>query len=155
MGWRDRDYAKWTDAERRRFYGFGSISPRRGVLRPGAGLAVIASLAIALGQLPLHHPLVPALHIGGTASPVAPVRTITGLSTAPVGSSLSLHGPAPSGVVTIEGSYDSGRTWIVLSSTQSIDGTYSTNLSLTKRGRLAIKILFSDGSTANGSVVVH
>jgi hypothetical protein len=81
MGWRDRDYAKWTDAERRRFYGSSASSdyaPRSGYsvpgqgrpfgsrvrMAPGAFLAVIVSfmVALALGQLPRSHPLIPALH---------------------------------------------------------------------------------------------
>jgi hypothetical protein len=167
MGWRDRDYAKWTDEERRRFYSSGATYPTRdpsplrtggGLLRPGAGLAALASLAIALGQLPLHHPLLPALHIGGTSAPpapVSPVRTISGPSTAAVGSSLALHGTAPPGAVTVEGSYDAGRSWMVLATLQSLDGMYATQITLTQRGNLSIKVVYSDGSAATGSILVR
>jgi hypothetical protein len=156
MGWQDRDYAKWTDHERRRYYGFGSVSPRRGLLRPGAGLAVLASLAIALGQLPLHHPLVPALHFGGAIAPRASsVGTISGVSTATVGSHLTLHGSAPAGAVTVQGSYDGGRTWTTLSSVQSIGGTYTATVQLAQRGDLSLKVIYANGSTATGSVVVQ
>ena len=104
MGWQDREYAKWTDEERRRFYGFGSVSPRRGILRPTAGLAALASLAIALGLLPLRHSLFSTPLTGGTHALSAPanVATIGGPSSATVGSTLSLNGPAPDGMVTVE-----------------------------------------------------
>jgi len=168
MGWRDRDYAKWTDEERRRFYGAGPTftqrdGPRAAIgrgqlrmsggnrlLRPGAGVAVLATIAIALGQLPLHHPLVPAFHIGP-----APAAALDLPPSASVGSSLELHGTAPTGPVTVEGSYDGGQTWTVLSSAQSTGGTYATALQLTQQGTLSIKILFTDGSTATGSILVQ
>jgi hypothetical protein len=82
MGWRERDWAKLTDAERRAIYGggsstspgsfehrFGSSSAGsrrlRGIsLRAGAASAVLASAALfAAGQLPKDHPLLPALHV--------------------------------------------------------------------------------------------
>src|SRR4051812_21913270 len=108
-------------------------------MHPGAWLAVVASLAIALGQLPLHHPLVPALHFGGAVAPRSPsVGTIDGPSTAAVGSSLTLHGPAPTGPVTVQGSYDGGQTWTTLSSIRSVGGTYTTTVRLTQRGDLSM-----------------
>src|SRR5690348_12417003 len=115
MGWRDRDYAKWTNEERRRFYGSGDsgyratrssyatgpgqgrlFGPRIGVA-PGAFLAVIVSLLVtlALGQLPRSHPLIPALHftlpgVSGAAPPgaIRPTGTINTPGTATLGSTL-------------------------------------------------------------------
>jgi hypothetical protein len=82
VGWRERDYARWTDAERRWFLGSSSraslpptgrderwapaakLEPRRSILRPGFGLVIVASLSLlALGQLPRGHPLLPAFHV--------------------------------------------------------------------------------------------
>lgn len=72
MGWRERDYARWTDEERRRFLGSttlaraGSPSTRRassGLVAPGVSFAVLASAALlAAGHLPRNHPLIPALN---------------------------------------------------------------------------------------------
>ncbi|HEY2354957.1 MAG TPA: hypothetical protein VGH79_08695 [Gaiellaceae bacterium] len=157
MGWRDRDYAKWTDEERQSFYGSGPTftgarrSTRVG-LGPGVGLAVLVSGALALGQLPLNHPLVPAFQIGGRTAPAA---TLSLPPTAALGSTLSVQGTAATGPVTVNGSYDGGRTWIVLSSSQSIDGVYTTEIHLAQQGELSIKIVFADGSTATGSIVVQ
>jgi hypothetical protein len=169
MGWRDRDYAKWTNEERRRFYGSGPTftgrdparrSTRIG-LRPGAWLAIVVAVVIALGQLPRHHPLIPALHFGSRASSTppstAPVGRITGLSTATLGSTLSLHGsaPLPDASVQIEGSYDSGRTWKILSAVRSSGGAYAARIALKRRGSLALKIVFANGSSAVGSIFVR
>lgn len=183
MGWRDRDYAKWTDEERRRFYGSGDSGyqgPRssyatglgqgrlfgsRVGLAPGAFLAVIVSLLVtlALGQLPRSHPLIPALHftlpgLRGAASPgmIRPSGTINTPTTATVGSTLTFHGTAPTGngPVTVEGSYDGGRTWQTLSSVTSAGGSYSAQITLSQRGQLQIQILFADGSKADGSINV-
>src|SRR5256885_6706979 len=67
MGWRERDYARFTRAERERFYGADAVPRRRASGRAtcagGAGLAVaVSSLLFLLGQVPNGHPVVPALH---------------------------------------------------------------------------------------------
>ena len=183
MGWRDRDYAKWTDEERRRFYGSGASGyqgPRssyatgpgqgrlfgsRVGLAPGASLAVIVSLLVtlALGQLPRSHPLIPALHftlpgISGAASPgvIRPTGTINTPSTASVGSTLTFHGTAPpgNGPVIIQGSYDGGQTWQTLTSVGSANGAYAAQITLSERGSLQLQIVFSDGSKSVGAVNV-
>jgi hypothetical protein len=183
MGWRDRDYAKWTDEERRRFYGPGDSGYRvarssyatgpnqsrlfgsRVGMAPGALLAVIVSLLVtlALGQLPRSHPLIPALHftlpgLSSAASPgvIRPTGTINTPSSAAVGSTLTFHGTAPpgNGPVTIEGSYDGGQTWQTLSSVGSANGSYAAQITLNQRGILQIRILFADGSHASGSINV-
>lgn len=57
MGWQDRDWAKWTDEERARFYGSGRRTSKRATLAPtttrdrsisGVFLAVVVSLALSL-----------------------------------------------------------------------------------------------------------
>lgn len=179
MGWRDRDYAKWTDEERKRFYGsatapsnpgvFGDYeAPRRatgsGLLRPGVGAAILVSGAVfALGHFPRSHPLVPLLHfrMPGLQSATAPgvirpTGTINTPSTASVGSTLTFHGTAPlgNGPVTIEGSYDGGQTWQTLSSVDSANGSYAAAITLGQRGTLQLRILFADGSKSVGSVNV-
>lgn len=180
MGWRDRDYAKWTDEERRRFYGSGSTSAgsspfngygsprpgtRTGLFRPGMGAAILVSGAVfALGHFPRSHPLVPLLHfrMPGLTSATAPgvirpTGTIDTPSTASVGSTLTFRGTAPpgNGLVTVQGSYDGGQTWQTLSRVNSVGGSYSAEITLKQRGTLQIQILFSDGSKAVGSVNVE
>jgi hypothetical protein len=111
---------------------------------------------IALGQLPLHHPLVPALHFDGAIPrQSSPAETISGLSTATVGSTLTFGGPAPSGTVLVQGSYDGGRTWTTLASVDTYGGSYSATVTLEQRGDLSIKITYANGSTATGSVAVR
>jgi hypothetical protein len=61
MGWQDRDYARWTDEERRRFLGVGasraSASRRSVGVSECATVAVLVSAAVfALGHLPRGHP---------------------------------------------------------------------------------------------------
>ena len=83
MGWRERDWAKLRDDERRALWdvasdrerdpapvrqrslpGTGGGLGRRIGLRPGAAWAVLlsAALLVVLGQFPKVHPWVPALH---------------------------------------------------------------------------------------------
>jgi hypothetical protein len=169
VGWRDRDYAKWTDDERRRFYGstagYSQLDPgpravRTGRLRPGVGLAVLVSLFVALGQLPFSHPIVPALHFqlpGVSRSVPLPAAPISGPGTAKLGSTLNLNGGAPlgNGTVTVEGSYDGGQSWFTLTTVQSTNGTYAAQIPLTQRGELQFRVVFADGSRSVGSVIVN
>ena len=176
MGWRDRDWAKWTDEERRRFYGSSgsNVSSATSTYSVGRGqgrlfgrrvrashcfLAVIVSLlgALALGQLPRSRPLVPALHVG---LPALPGSHKTGTLSLPgssrLGSTLKLHGtlsPGGTGTVTVEGKY--GRApWQVLATVQVAGGAYETQIPLSRRGLLHIRVTYPDGHTAVGSTKV-
>lgn len=180
MGWRDRDYAKWSDEERRHFYGSGAGSagsspnflpgyegPRTGsrnrAFRLGVGPAILVSgLLFAAGHVPLGHPILPFLHftIGAphsSTTPIGPTETINTPSTATVGSMLTFHGTAPggNGPVTVEGSFDGGQTWETLSSVRSANGSYAAEITLNQRGPLQIQVVFSDGSKAVASLVVE
>jgi hypothetical protein len=102
MGWRDRDYAKWTDESvsatrgTGTAVGSGSRPPRSGMLRPGVGAAVLASATLfALGHF-LHFRL---LDLGNTAAAgsVRPPGTINTPSTAALGSKLTFDGSPPAG----------------------------------------------------------
>ena len=92
MGWQDRDWAKWTDEERARFYGGGvrssksSSLPRTAVrladnprARGTLLLAVLVSGALSLAFGVLHvrlhilrtnHPATAASHVTGGPAPV-------------------------------------------------------------------------------------
>lgn len=170
MGWRDRDYAKWTDAERRRFYGWGdspsrvsggSLGSRVGVV-PSAFLAVLVSLlvALALGQLPAGHPLVPALHFNLPALSSGASRTTTGTivlaNTLPYGGFLTLHGQLPAGetgTVTVEGGYNHGRRH-VLATVPAENGSYEARIPLQHRGLLNLRVTYPDGHHSVGSAEV-
>jgi hypothetical protein len=120
VGWRDRDYARLTEGERRRLYGSassggGGHSSRRTGTAGAAGLiAALVAVLLLLGQLPRGHPLVPALHIGiRPSSSGAPSRVATQLPLRlppemQLGSTLTLHGTL-SGfdgqLVTVQGRY--------------------------------------------------
>lgn len=83
--------------------------------------------------------------------------TISGPHTVTVGSTLSLSGTAPpgDGLVTVEGSYDGGRTWEMLSSVESAQGRYATRIDLRRRGQLEMRIVFDDASSTAGSIMVR
>jgi hypothetical protein len=165
MAWTDRDYAKWTDEERDRFYGQGSVGARRSpgvVLRRGVGWAIIASAVLfGLGHFPSGHPILPVPHFSlrGSHSSTAstrPVGPISMPSTAALGSTFTFRGTAPpgNGPVAVEGSYDGGQTWRTLSTVSSANGSYAAEITLRERGTLQIRIRFADGSEAVGSLVV-
>jgi hypothetical protein len=166
MGWRDRDYAKWTDGERRRFY--GSVGARthttgsRGGVAPGALLAVVVSFlaALALGQLPRSHPLIPALHFNLPVFSRTPVSASTGAISlprrSPLGSFLTLHGqlpPGESGTVTVEGAYIR-PPWKLLASVPASNGSYTARIPLDHRGLLHLRVTYPDGHRSVGETRV-
>jgi hypothetical protein len=78
MGWQDRDWARWTDAERRRFYGPAPARGSGGGGRDMPTAGVLASVALVL-VLAVVHPFgfgfsLPAMDIGGSPSPAPSVR---------------------------------------------------------------------------------
>ena len=181
MGWRERDWAKWTDDERRRFYGSSrgsgyptagsSYSTRPGQGRlfgsrvgvaPGAFLAVIVSLlaALALGQLPRSHPLIPGLHFTlpgrSSTSPTARTAAISLPNSLPLGSFLTLHGDLPAGetgTVAVEGAYVR-PPWYVLARVAATNGSYEARINLTQRGLLHLRVTYPDGQRSVGAVRV-
>lgn len=178
MGWRDRDYARWTDEERRRYLdsdvsvparsaGRGSL-PRLRVAH-GAGAAILVSAALLiLGQLPRNHPLLPSFHVRlpslrheatkATSFHVSAPRLtkLRGPRAARVGGTLTVSGSnrTSRGPVAIQGTY--GRSWKTLS-TLEVDGggDFRVTIPLTRRGLLHIRVLYPDGSRAVGSTRVR
>ncbi|MGH3002351.1 MAG: hypothetical protein ACRDM1_06780 [Gaiellaceae bacterium] len=171
MSWRDRDYARWTPEERRRFLGPGPASreSRAGVSRrigttQGVALAAgVSAVLFALGHFPAGHPVVPVLHftlpssnVRGSASPLvgsaaAPARVILrGPSTTRVGAFLTFHGPVPigdNGQVVIEGSLNGGA-WRTLTVADGSGGNYLARIALNQRGTLRLRVVFRDGTEA-------
>jgi hypothetical protein len=158
IGWRDREYARWSEEERRRFLGTpGSVAPsrpsRRGrMCARGAGWAAGASLVLfALGYVPRGHPLVPALHFRIPAvshpAPAANPPRLIGPRTVRRGSFLTFHGGVPSGhegAVVIRGSLDGGA-WRTLAIADGNDGAYRARIRLRRRGDLRLRVLFRGG----------
>jgi hypothetical protein len=179
MGWRDREYAKWTDEERRRFYGSGTPGYRRGPSYsvpgqgrlfgtrvgavPGALLAVIVSLLVALtlGQLPRSHPLIPALHFTLPGFSSTSLGSQTGKISLPsslqFGSFLTLHGhlrTGETGAVTVEGAYDQAAMQ-VLATVPAQNGSYAARIRLQQRGLLHLRVTYPDGHRSVGSAEVR
>jgi hypothetical protein len=176
MGWRDRDYAKWTDEERRLF--LGSSAPRRAAvptsaapsvrpggsfLRAGAGLAIAASAALLLlGQFPRHHPLLPYFHLTAPSPrKVTPTSSATTLIVLPrnaaVGSFLTIRGEIPageSGTVSVEGA-SLRPPWRLLAAVPATDGSYTVRVRLSQKGLLHLRILYPDGHRSVGSIHVR
>jgi hypothetical protein len=169
IGWRDREYARWTEEERRRFLAApaGTTSSRpsgRGrTCARGAGWAVgLSVVLVALGSLPRGHPLLPALHfripMPGNSAAVAkpkPARLI-GPASVRRGSSLTFHGRVPAGhegAVVVRGSLDGGA-WRTLAIADGNDGTYRARIALRRRGLLRLRVLFRGGVEETGSVRV-
>jgi hypothetical protein len=167
IGWRDREYARWTEEERRRFLGApgGTTSSRptgRGRrCAQGAGWAVgVSVVLVALGYLPRGHPLLPALHFRipmprHAAAVAEPVRLI-GPTTVRRGSFLTFHGRVPAGhegAVVIRGSLDGG-IWRTLAIADGNDGMYRARIALRRRGKLRLRVLFRGGVEQVGSVRV-
>lgn len=164
MGWRDRDYARWTDDERRRFYGAAgrgqgsSLSSRVGVV-PSAFVGVVVSLlvALALGQLPLSHPLIPALHfrlpaLSNTAPKATTASTISLPKSLPFGGFLNLHGQlsaGESGTVTVEGAYGQQRLKVI-ATVPAANGSYEARIPLRQRGILRLRVIYPDSHWSVG-----
>ena len=171
MGWRDRDYAKWTDEERRRFLGSSAPTAARprsagSTFRAGAALAIATSTALlALGQIPRGHPLLPAfhftlpsLHRAAQKLPTAPtIERITLPRTATSGSFLTLRGQlagGKSGTVSIEGA-TIRPPWRLLAAVPATDGSYTARIRLSHTGFLHLRISYPDGHHSIGSIRVR
>jgi hypothetical protein len=183
MGWRDRDYAKWTDEERRRFLGSSSsgvssprpaVAPTRGagerparsVFRAGTGLAIAASAGLfALGQLPRGHPLLSPFHIPlpslhtSSRSPLSEpaVTRITLPRSASVGSFLTLRGrlsATESGTVSVEGA-SIRPPWRLLAAVPAKNGAYTARIQLVHKGLFHLRVIYPDGHRSSGLIRVR
>jgi hypothetical protein len=183
VGWRDRDYARWTDEERRRFLGSSVSSSSRGrpasaphVLGPRLGVAQGASLAVIvsavlflLGHVPQNHPLIAALHFniprpprlthGSSSSPglgKIGFGKISLARSAQLGSYLTFHGQLPSGesgTVIVEGAYRR-PPWQLFAAVSAQAGSYAARIHLTRAGLLHVRLTYPDGHRSVGSIRV-
>lgn len=158
MGWRDRDWARLDESERRSLYAPGSSYRRSSGSAHGLLLAVLVSLALALavyavGHFPRGHPLLSqlAFNIPGTATPHATIAT----STAEYGSTYSLNGTTPggaNGMVEADGSWN-GQPSQVLATATTVAGSYSIQFTITEHGTLKLRVRYPGGE-ADGTVLV-
>jgi hypothetical protein len=138
--------------------GQGRLDARVGIV-PRAFAAVIVSLlaALALGQLPRSHPLIPALHFALPAVPgAAKDSTISLPARLALGSTLTLNGRLPAaetGTVTVEGAYGNAP-WQVLASVPAADGSYEARLRLDQKGVLHVRVTYPNGRHAVGKTDV-
>ena len=68
VGWQDRDYAKWTDDDRKRYLGGGSTSVRQDGPSAGKALAIGISLVAVVGGSALHF----GIPFGSSPTPTRP-----------------------------------------------------------------------------------
>ena len=171
MGWRERDYARFTRAERERFYGADAVPRRRASGRAtcagGAGLAVaVSSLLFLLGQVPNGHPVVPALHfrlpgVARASSPNAPRRRVLPLRLPAVGavsSSLTIHGSVlgyAGRLVLVEGKWNRHRWDTIATARIGRRGAFRARFRLTQRGTLRVRLTYPDGTTSVGAMRVR
>jgi hypothetical protein len=182
VGWRERDWARWTSDERRRYVGARSASaapaarplrvrPRKRSLtatrlHPLHLAALVVAGVVALGQLPRSHPLVPTLRftIPGwqrEAPPRGPTYDLTQPSlhqlrvprSARVGSVLDFHGSLPSGTAgQVVLEGTYGGPWHVLALDSTSGGDYTTRFIVPRRGLLHLRLVYPDGTRWVGSV---
>jgi hypothetical protein len=169
MGWRERDYAKWTDAERRTF--LDSLAPARAggagsIFRAGAGVAIAAFVGLlVLGYFPRGHPLLPAFHFSvpslhGASHRAAAAVIVARIAlphSAAVGSFLTLRGELPaggSGTVSVDGAYVR-PPWRLLAAVPATAGSYIARVQLSHKGLLHLRVIYPDGHHSVGSIRVR
>jgi hypothetical protein len=175
VGWRDRDWARFDESERRVLYGSkalrGSTNREYGLRLLAVGVAAVAATGVALGQFPRHHPVVPAFafnlpHIGGSrfvASQVGRGQTIVlgGPSVVSRGGTYTFRGRTGgvntvriTGGVVARGRWNGGA-WKVLARTKTdARGSYTLALKLTRLGVVDIRISTPDGYISTKTVRV-
>ena len=172
MGWREREYARFTREERERFYGADAV-PRRSSARAtctsGAAAAVaVSGLLFLLGHVPSGHPVVPALHFrvpgvarASSSSPHAPRHRGLPLrlpAFGAVSSSLTINGRAPGyggRLVLVEGRWNRAG-WTTLATARiGRGGAYRARFRLTRPGTLRVRLTYPDGTTSVGAMHVR
>lgn len=172
MGWRDRDWARFTDSEREMLYGRASgptsvrepmwqrpVGQRRSVVAPGATFAIVVSAAaLLLGQIPRGNPFVPALHIN-LSSLTAPHHQfpLNLPTTATYGTVLTLNGTdgsSASGRVVAVGQWNGGPPTTLANGAVALDHSWSLPISLSQHGTLNLTINLPSGNTLAGTVTI-
>jgi hypothetical protein len=174
MGWRERDYARFTDDERRRFFGTATASvpmtrARIGIVR-GAWAAVLVSAALFLvSQFPRDHPLLPALHFTihipwQTAEATAPrpvshrvvplrlPRALRGRSTLTIHAHLSGYGGR---LATLEARWSRGSWRTVAVRRIPRAGAFALSVRLRRTGSLELRLSYPNGTVTQGRTVVR
>ena len=173
MGWRERDWAKLDQTERRAL--FGSADRGRGAARdgrrfgvvPGAWLAILVSGTVfLLGQIPRNDPILPPLRIDlpswplfeRSQQPDIVVGKLELPTVAKRGAELTVTGRAPvaaSGRGEIVVHWNS-RPWQRVGYFQIRgDGRFRAPITLTRIGMLNVRLIFPNGDRLVGAVRVR
>jgi hypothetical protein len=183
VGWRERDWAKFTDKERKALWGGGGhgeafstagrgsgAPPREWRGRtwgpaPWASLAALVLLVVfLLGQLPRDNPLVPKLHIeipgisdaiGALDEPQ--VFRLEGPKVFQQGGVYTIAGrtePSGTGMVRVDTHWNAQPWRTVYAAPLSAGGTYQADIPLDKMGRLNIRVTLPSGDQVRGSLRV-
>jgi hypothetical protein len=174
LGWRERDWAKLTDSERRALWGLSrpAAGLRKGRrhgdralrLRAGAGIAIaVSATLVAAGHLPQGHPLLPALHVPlpTSAQAVVPQERprfvrMRGPRTVRVGALMTNSGvvdPSVSGPLLVQARWKP-HAWKTLGGTYVKDGEYRVSYRLKHRGIVHVRISLPDGTFAIATIRV-
>jgi len=175
VGWRDREWARFDESERRVLYGSkamrGSTGRERWLWLLAVGVASVAATAVALGQLPRHDPLVPAFafnlphfsssHLVASQLGHGQVIPLGGPSVVHRGGVYTFRGRTGSvnavnitGNVIARGRWNGGA-WQVLAKTKTDAlGSYRLAITLTRLGVLDIRISTPDGYVGTKTVRV-
>ena len=153
VGWRERDYARFNESERRVFHAGGRATSRSVAGGFGLAFAVTVSLALVLvGQFPRGHPLVPGLgfRIPGIGSSHSHIAT----SAAHYGGTETFRGTtSQDGAVEADGSWNGGP-WELLATGAAAQHAYMVSFPITNHGTLAVRIKLPGGREADGTVLV-
>jgi hypothetical protein len=180
VGWRERDWAKWTDAERQRFFGTArstshaptrsspkALGMRRTRRETLAALILIAA-AVAYYSGALNHLTQPTVSPTSSGSAPAPYlrlphtsptsttppspryTTMGGPSSVPRGTYMTVTGtlqPGESGLVVVEGRWESGP-WYELASANASSGGFRVRYTLPRPGIVHVRLALPNGDYA-------
>jgi len=167
VGWRERDWAKWTDAERQRFFGTTrstSRAPTRSsskavgrhrTLRETLAALVLIAAAVAYYSGALNHSaqrtISPTSPTSTTPAPPSPrYTTMSGPSSVPRGTYMTVTGalpPGESGPIIVEGQWESGP-WYELASTNARNGGFRVRYALPRPGVVHVRLALPNGDYA-------
>jgi hypothetical protein len=179
MEWGDRDWAEIDEPEQGVLY---DPEPSRAPTARAAHISIIGAVVVlaslgcvAAGQLPRHHPIIPAFsfrlpQLRGADAASQPAASIGNGRSIPLGgspvatdpSTYTLYGQTAStdgmhvtGKVVLRGRWDHGP-WLVLDKTETdADGRFRVASKLRRRGLLELRLLLPDGFVRTKSLRVR
>ncbi len=178
MGWRERDWAKWTDGERQRFFGTTrstSCAPtwsspktvgKRRTRREALAALILIAAAVAYYSGVLDHsaqrtisrtsrpaptPYLRLPHTSPAAAPPSPrYTTMSGPSSVPRGTYMTVTGTLPPGESgpIIVEGRWESGPWYELASTNASNGGFRVRYTLPRPGIVHVRLALPDGEYA-------